>query len=291
MNFSEKLRTLRKQFKFSQEQLAEKISVSRQAITKWETDGGLPDIENLIAIAALFSVSIDDLLSEEKLIHAVSDYAYESLTEYDISCLSHFDIHVPGALEVSLTLTNDEKLRVRLASNVLQTLSQKYKVKIDEHRNHLDVDIRRVGQNSEAEGKEALFVHIFLPAQYCTEIELAVVADILRLNGTNCPFELDGKIHNVYLQGVKGRVALNCSADMKIYADELPVAIEVNQINATSLLQIPLTATYFTKIKGRSNQIRFMVDGKPADSLSNADADYCIELAGMNAELLIDQVS
>ena len=66
MSFAEKLRTLRKQAGLSQEKLAEKLSVSRQAITKWETDMGIPDIENIMAISSLFDVSIDELLCEEK---------------------------------------------------------------------------------------------------------------------------------------------------------------------------------------------------------------------------------
>ena len=289
MNFSEKLRALRKQFAFSQEQLAEKIGVSRQAITKWETDGGLPDVENLIAIAALFSVSIDDLLSEEKLVRAASDYAYESLTEYDISGPTHFDIKVPGALEVNLTVADDEKLRVRLASNVLQSLAQDYKVQLDEHRSRLDVDIRRVGPGSEAEGKEALFAFISLPAKYCNDAELSAACGVFRLNGTSCPVEFGGKTRGVYLENVEGTVALNCSTDMEIHANGLPAVLEINQINATSVLRVPAGVQYFTKIKGKSNQIRFAMGGKPASDPSETDAEHCIELTGMNAELLIDR--
>lgn len=66
MDFSEKLRSMRKEYKMSQEQLAEKLNVSRQAITKWETGGGLPDIENVLAIAELFQISLDELLSAKK---------------------------------------------------------------------------------------------------------------------------------------------------------------------------------------------------------------------------------
>ena len=62
MKFSEKLKSIRKQAGMSQEQLAEKLGVSRQAVTKWETDGGIPDIDNLLAISALFSMSVDELL-------------------------------------------------------------------------------------------------------------------------------------------------------------------------------------------------------------------------------------
>lgn len=47
MTFGQKLKEIRKKFGLSQEQLASTISVSRQAITKWERDDGLPDISNL----------------------------------------------------------------------------------------------------------------------------------------------------------------------------------------------------------------------------------------------------
>lgn len=84
MKFSEKLKDLRKQKGISQEQLAEKIYVSRQAITKWESGNGLPDIENLIAISSLFNESLDSLLSEEKSLVSKHEFLYESRTEYDL---------------------------------------------------------------------------------------------------------------------------------------------------------------------------------------------------------------
>jgi transcriptional regulator with XRE-family HTH domain len=49
MTFAEKLKSIRKQAGTSQEQLAEKLGVSRQAVIKWETDAGIPDIENMMA--------------------------------------------------------------------------------------------------------------------------------------------------------------------------------------------------------------------------------------------------
>lgn len=66
MTFAEKLKSIRKQAGMSQEQLTEKLGVSRQAVTKWETDSGIPDIENMMAISVLFDISIDELLSNEK---------------------------------------------------------------------------------------------------------------------------------------------------------------------------------------------------------------------------------
>ena len=66
MTFAENVKMLRKQAGMSQEQLAEKLGVSRQAVTKWETGAGIPDIENIMAISMLFDISIDDLLSNER---------------------------------------------------------------------------------------------------------------------------------------------------------------------------------------------------------------------------------
>lgn len=66
MKFNEKLKEYRKIFGLSQEKLAEKLNVSRQVITKWETDGGLPEISNLKSVAKLFGVSVDYLLDEEQ---------------------------------------------------------------------------------------------------------------------------------------------------------------------------------------------------------------------------------
>lgn len=64
MTLGERIQSLRKQAGLTQEQLADKLYVSRQAITKWESDGGTPDVNNLKAIATLFNVSVDELLDE-----------------------------------------------------------------------------------------------------------------------------------------------------------------------------------------------------------------------------------
>lgn len=64
MTFGEKLKNARKNAGLSQEQLAEKLCVSRAAVAKWETDKGLPDIMNLKAISKLLDVSIDNLLDD-----------------------------------------------------------------------------------------------------------------------------------------------------------------------------------------------------------------------------------
>jgi transcriptional regulator with XRE-family HTH domain len=64
MTLGEKLKNARKNAGLSQEQLAERLCVSRAAVAKWETDKGMPDILNLKAISKLLDVSIDSLLDD-----------------------------------------------------------------------------------------------------------------------------------------------------------------------------------------------------------------------------------
>ena len=68
MTLGEKIKEARKQCGLSQEQLAEKMSVSRSAIAKWETDKGIPDISNLIAISDEFGISLDELIKDQSAV-------------------------------------------------------------------------------------------------------------------------------------------------------------------------------------------------------------------------------
>lgn len=62
LNFGENLRRLRKERNLSQEQLSEMLNVSRQAISKWESNKTYPDIENLMLLRNIFNTMLDDLL-------------------------------------------------------------------------------------------------------------------------------------------------------------------------------------------------------------------------------------
>ena len=68
MEFHEKLQELRKSRELTQEELAEELYVSRTAISKWESGRGYPSIDSLKEISNYFSVTIDELLSTDKLL-------------------------------------------------------------------------------------------------------------------------------------------------------------------------------------------------------------------------------
>lgn len=65
MNLSDKLLQLRKENNMTQEELAEKLSVSRQSVSKWESGLSVPDLSKTVAIADLFSISLDELLRNQ----------------------------------------------------------------------------------------------------------------------------------------------------------------------------------------------------------------------------------
>ena len=65
-NFAENLKRIRKENNLSQEQLAEELGVSRQAISKWESQVAYPEMDKIIALCNKFNLSIDDLLNVAK---------------------------------------------------------------------------------------------------------------------------------------------------------------------------------------------------------------------------------
>lgn len=65
MELGDQLRKLREERKMSQQDLADKLHVSRQAVYKWESNKGYPDIENLITLSEIFSVTIDEMIKKD----------------------------------------------------------------------------------------------------------------------------------------------------------------------------------------------------------------------------------
>lgn len=74
MKFHEKLQNLRKNAGMTQLELAEKLMVSRQAISKWETGNAVPDLENIISICDLFGVSLDCLVRDTGIVETEEKY-------------------------------------------------------------------------------------------------------------------------------------------------------------------------------------------------------------------------
>ncbi|CKG37984.1 transcriptional regulator [Streptococcus pneumoniae] len=87
MNLGEQLKKLRESKGFSQEDVAKKIGVTRQAVYKWENDKSYPDIDNLILLSEMYNVTLDELIKGnqdfKKKIHSdAEDEDFEKGNEY-----------------------------------------------------------------------------------------------------------------------------------------------------------------------------------------------------------------
>ena len=288
MTFAEKLKSIRKQAGMSQEQLAEKLGVSRQAVTKWETDAGIPDIENIMAISALFDISIDELLSNEKGAKKPTDYLYESIMEYDIDEPKRYDMKFGGAKEFLLSGYEGEKIRVRLASNTLSTLQNDFKVRVDDIRKKIDVDVNRKNGVSEATAKEAVSIFVQIPSPYIGKIECSVNAETVEICALECDsIELDIKTSSVILEDVVGMVEINCNLDMDVVCHSLKGEIAINQVSATSKIHVPENAVFTAVTKGIGTSITYEKDGRQVERFDTPDAENIIELNGIKSELVI----
>lgn len=93
IRFGEKLQKLRKKKGITQEQLAQELHVTRQAVSKWESDSTQPDLENIVRICTFFEISADELLdinflkpNEEKteIINKFSNQSNARLDKYGL---------------------------------------------------------------------------------------------------------------------------------------------------------------------------------------------------------------
>ena len=82
MEIGNKINQLRKLSGMTQEQLAEKLNVSRQTISKWESDSTSPDLESIVKISRIFHVSLDHLLKEGEA--GVANKTDEQITLEDL---------------------------------------------------------------------------------------------------------------------------------------------------------------------------------------------------------------
>lgn len=92
MEFNEKLQELRKKKGLTQEELADKLYVSRTAVSKWESGRGYPNIESLKAIAGFFSVSVDALLSSDEILNVAEENQKETENRFRDTVFGLLDI-------------------------------------------------------------------------------------------------------------------------------------------------------------------------------------------------------
>ena len=92
MEFCEKIKKIRTDNNLTQEQFAEKLFVSRTAVSKWESGKGYPSIDSLKYMSKLFSISIDELLSSEEILDIAEQDKQQKLKKNNGFIFGAFDI-------------------------------------------------------------------------------------------------------------------------------------------------------------------------------------------------------
>ena len=128
MTLGQKIRDMRKQMGISQEVLGEILNVSRQAITKWETDAGVPEVYNLSELAKLFGVPVDYFLSDKTTTDVATQLTiditkYRNNNEENIQIIRHFYSEEWEAKYLKYTMYPKNKL-VRVGLGIANIFSE-----------------------------------------------------------------------------------------------------------------------------------------------------------------------
>lgn len=289
MDFGDRLKQIRTSQGLSQEQLAEKIGVSRQAITKWETKKGLPDIENMVILAEIFKVTLDELVLQESQLQSRQKTLFESETVYDIDGDKHFDIDMGSARSVLITSGSDEKIHIKLQSDTLEKLSSLYKIKLDEKKNKLDIDCIAKKGISRYEAESCVDIIITLPADYTSHCEIDASTKELRIENLRLArLEYDGDAQFVYIKDVFGSVELTAKTDYDITVDGICTKLDINQFCANSIVHISAPNSYKVVNNGRKCVVVYKKNGVVCDEPLCTDGECTISVSGIRSEMVID---
>ncbi len=289
MNFSEKLKEIRKNEGLSQEQLAEKIGVSRQAITKWETGKGLPDVENMVIIAEIFKTTLDELLRDSVTGKEQKMPVYTSETIYDIDCEKHFDVNIGNAATIILSSGTDEKLHIRLSSETLENLDTMFKIKLDEKKNKLDVNCINKNKLSRYEAEDSLMVEIILPNKYSDHCEIAASVKLLVIKNLHLRrLEYDGDAGQVLVTDSSGSLEFTAKTDYDITIDKITGRLDINQWKAKAVVHLPEKNIVNVANKGRKCDVYYIKDGNAIEYENSVDGENELSVSGMFSELIVN---
>ena len=289
MDFGQKLKEIRKNEGLSQEQLAEKIGVSRQAITKWETGRGLPDIENMMILAEIFKTTLDELVSQDMPQSTPKTPVYHSETSFDIDRQTHFDMQIGAAHSLTVCTGEDEKLHIDLASESMENIGSLFKVKLDQNRGKLDVECIKKDGVSRYEAADALSVIITLPKALTVHCEMAASVKELRMtNLTLDCLEYDGDAQSVTVTDCCGSIELTSRTSYDITVDGIRGSLDINQWKADSIVHIPGDADFSVRNKGRGCRVFYQRNGESTENGGREDSENILSLSGVHSELIVD---
>ncbi len=289
MDFGDRLKQIRMSQGLSQEQLAEKIGVSRQAITKWETKKGLPDVENMIILAEIFKITLDELVMQESALQEKKAELFSSETVYDIDCHKHFDIHMGSARKITIQSGEDEKIHVRLESESFENLDSLYKIKLDENKKKLDIDCVRKKGISRYETEESVDVIITLPKDYTNHCEIDASTKELYIEDLNLQrLEYDGAADKIFIKDTQGSLEFTGKTDYDITVEGECTQLDVNQWMAKAVVHVEDVRKYKVLNRGRKCNVYCRKDGAVCEVDFGEEGERILSVSGICSEMIVE---
>lgn len=286
MEIAERIKTLRKEAGLSQEELSERIGVSRQAVTKWETGAGLPDVYNLKALAEEFDTTIDNLMRreiDEQPAPRESD-GLKTSCMYDVVEQKTFDINIGACRNLTVKESLDGKVEV--LTNKPDTF-----IKIDEHKGLIDIDFKKRQNVSCASCKEGLDIEILLPKGLVRHVEMDVVCSSILVEGVSSDLtELGGKFTKVTLKDNCCPIEIDCNLDLVVEIDGIDGSVEINQWKATSrvFMRTDSAVAYLDKGRKCSLSVSEKLSGSTVEYVKGQTANV-VFLNGYKSELYVQE--
>ena len=277
MTIGEKIKWMRNDKEMSQAELADALGVSRQAVTKWESDAGIPEVENIISLAKLFGTTVDALVMNDAP-------CYSSFIQYDIDSHMDFEIESVPAKSFSIEGWDSEKIRVELNSDTITDLDSDLKVTIESRKRKMELAISKKNDLTDTICRKDLSVVVKLPKKFIDCVELKTNVDHLALRGFSAEdTEFDGSADLVCLNDVHGQIEMDMRSDCRFKVFSLDGSLEINQIERISRVEVPADLVFKAVDAGRKCEITITKGLKNTD-----DSEDVIELNGMKIMMSIE---
>ena len=243
----------------------------------------------MIILAEIFKLTLDELVLEEVKKQEEKPTVFESETVYDIDIQKHFDINIGGARTITLKTGADEKIHILLSSETLSELGSLFKVKLDEKKNKLDVELINKKGVSRFEAQESVDITLLLPERFTEHTEVSASVKELYLEDLRLSrLEYDGDAEKVYIRDTDGSLEFTSKTDYEIFVSGNCTNLDVNQFKAKTVVNLKNANNYKLLNNGRKCTLITRKNGETVEFSVNENAENTISISGLFSELIVE---
>lgn len=191
-----------------------------------------------------------------------------------------FDINLSSLGDVLIEGYEGEKLIITLSSSIYQDLQKDFKIKLDENKARLDIDLE-TKEYVTKDQRRTVNISILLPIHYIHKLECDVLPTSMSVSHIHSDsIELDIKTSSLNLMDISGHIEIDCNIDMVITIDAVHGKLDLNSVRCSSQLNITSSCMFNIITKGIKTKIIY-------EGNLDEKSDNQIELNGIMSELVI----